>query len=257
MLNILPIAAFSDNYIWLMHHEGSRQAVVVDPGDAAPVIAALEKMGLDLVCVLITHHHFDHVGGLEALCEKYSPVVYGPKNPDIQRLNHRLEEGDTLDVLGLKFEVLEVPGHTLDHIAFFHSGDAPIVFCGDTLFAGGCGRVFEGNPEMMLASLDALAQLPQKTQVFCAHEYTLSNLEFALAAEPKNAALIERMGEAKKTRERNQPTVPSTLSLELATNPFMRCHGTQLRESLAESGKLEGTSPVDVFATVRSWKDTF
>jgi hydroxyacylglutathione hydrolase len=256
MLIIEPIPAFSDNYIWLLHNEESTEAAVVDPGDAAPVIAALKARGLTLSHILITHHHFDHVGGLEDLCNAYSPEVYGPHNPGISGITQRLSAGDCVEVLGEKFSILEVPGHTLDHIAYY-AGKDPVVFCGDTLFAGGCGRLFEGDPPMMLKSLDSLAALPAETRIYCAHEYTLSNLAFAAAAEPDNAELKQRILAAEDTRQRGEPTVPSTLALELATNPFMRSREKALISSLQALDKLSGDSPEQVFATVRGWKDNF
>jgi hydroxyacylglutathione hydrolase len=257
MLNIQPICAFNDNYIWLLVDEQSQQAFVVDPGDAEPVIKSLQALNLDLVGILVTHHHFDHVGGLQALCAQYDPVVYGPHNEAIQGITTALGAGDSIQVFGHHFNVLEVPGHTLDHIAFFHDGDTPLLFCGDTLFAGGCGRLFEGNPPMMLQSLESLASLPEATRVYCAHEYTLSNLAFAQAVEPDNSALISRISAAESTREEGQPTVPSNIALELETNPFLRCHVAELQASLRQQGKLQGDSTVDVFTTVRAWKDHF
>ncbi|MFT4519478.1 MAG: hydroxyacylglutathione hydrolase [Halioglobus sp.] len=257
MLNIQPIAAFSDNYIWLISDESSRQAFVVDPGDAAPVEAVLSKLGLDLAGILITHHHFDHVGGVADLRAAHSPIVYGPQNPAIDGIDERFSAGDTVEVLGHQFKVMEVPGHTLDHIAFFHDGETPLLFCGDTLFAGGCGRLFEGNPPMMLQSLQSLAELPAATRVYCAHEYTLANLAFAQAVEPDNSALVDRIASAEATRNAGKPTVPSNIALELATNPFLRCHAPELQDSLQSQGKLEGSSTVEVFATVRGWKDNF
>ena len=257
MLHIQPIEAFSDNYIWLLADPETDAAFVVDPGDAAPVIARLEELGLTLTGVLITHHHFDHVGGLTELRERYQPLVYGPDNPAIDGIDHILREGDTIEVFGATFSILEVPGHTLDHIAYFHGGDEPVLFCGDTLFAGGCGRVFEGNPPMMLKSLESLAVLPVATRVYCAHEYTLANLAFARAVEPDNAALTARVSAAESTRARGEPTVPSDIGLELATNPFLRCDQEALRASLDSQGRLEGTAPAEVFTTVRGWKDNF
>lgn len=257
MLDIQPIEAFSDNYIWLLTDAATQSAYVVDPGDAAPVIDRLESAGLSLAGVLITHHHFDHVGGLATLRERYQPFVFGPDNPAIEGVDRVLRQGDSIEVFGATFTVLEVPGHTLDHIAYFHDGDDPVLFCGDTLFAGGCGRVFEGNPPMMLASLQALAALPDRTRVYCAHEYTLANLAFARAVEPGNAALAERVHAAESTRARGEPTVPSDIGLELATNPFLRCAEDDLLASLAGQGRLEGTTPAEVFTTVRGWKDNF
>jgi len=256
-LDVRPIEAYSDNYIWLLFDPQTRQAFVVDPGDAQPVIATLEELELNLEGVLITHHHFDHVGGLEALKEKFSPQVYGPKNPAISGIDHTLVAGDAITVLGLEFSVLEVPGHTLDHIAYFHPAETPLLFCGDTLFAGGCGRVFEGTPAMMHESLQALAALPGATRVYCAHEYTMANLGFARAVEPDNEALRQRIAAAEATRGRNEPTVPSDLALELATNPFLRCAEPGLQDSLAAQGKLEGRESSQVFAAVRAWKDNF
>lgn len=257
MLNIQPIAAFADNYIWLLFDDTSGQAFVVDPGDAAPVLEALAQRNLELAGILITHHHFDHVGGLQDLCSKYDPVVYGPRNPAIDGISSKLAGGDHIEVLGAGFDVLEVPGHTLDHIAYFHDGDTPLLFCGDTLFAGGCGRVFEGNPPMMLESLQSLAALPSATRVYCAHEYTLANLAFAQAVEPDNTELAERIQLAEAARERGEPTVPSVIALELATNPFLRCARPELIDALSRQGKLQGESPPEVFTTVRGWKDSF
>ena len=255
MLKVDPIPAFSDNYIWLLSHENS--ACVVDPGDAQPVIDCLESRGLTLTDILITHHHFDHVGGLDALVERYAPVIYGPNNPGIEQITRRVAAGDRVSVLGSDFQVLEVPGHTLDHIAFFRDGDDPLLFCGDTLFAGGCGRVFEGTPEMMHASLQRLAVLPEATRIYCAHEYTLANLAFAAAVEPGNSALQERIRAAEALRAADTPTVPSQIGLELATNPFLRCQESALLDSLAAQGRLSGQTGPEVFATVRGWKDNF
>jgi len=257
MLTVRPIPAFTDNYIWLLTRAGSRDACVVDPGDAAPVEEALAREGLHLRAVLVTHHHLDHVGGLARLRERFSPQVYGPANPAVPGVDTRLGDGDVAEVLGTRFAVLAVPGHTLDHIAYFHAGRQPLLFCGDTLFAGGCGRLFEGTPAMMYASLQALAALPAGTLVYCAHEYTLANLRFARAVEPGNRALAERLSRAEAARERGQPTVPSRLDEELASNPFLRCGEAAVREQLRERGLLQEGSPEQVFASVRAWKDTF
>lgn len=257
MLTIDPIPAFSDNYIWLIYDDSTGEAFVVDPGDAAPVEARLKDMQLSLSGILITHHHFDHTGGLEALRSSHNPIVYGPVNPAVDGIDHRLTAGDVIQVLGESFSVIEVPGHTLDHIAYFHDGDTPLLFCGDTLFAGGCGRVFEGTPPMMHASLASLAELPGDTRIYCAHEYTLANLAFAAAVEPDNSDLRQRVVDAEATRSRNEPTVPSNISLELKTNPFLRCAEPALLDALRKQGRLEGESGPEVFATVRGWKDNF
>jgi hydroxyacylglutathione hydrolase len=257
MLTIQPIPAFDDNYIWLLYDQQSREAFVVDPGDAAPVVDILQELQLELTGILITHHHFDHVGGLKQLKDSYDPVVFGPRNPSIDGLTQTLQAGDSIEALGQSFEVLEVPGHTLDHIAYFHSGAEPLLFCGDTLFAGGCGRLFEGTPPMMHQSLLSLAALPPETRVYCAHEYTLANLAFARAVEPDNTDLAQRITEAEARRARNEPTVPSSLALELATNPFVRCAEPALLAALQAQGRLEGKTGAEVFATVRGWKDNF
>ena len=257
MTIIRPVPAFTDNYIWLLHTEQAGAAWVVDPGDAAPVIEALDSLSLSLEGILVTHHHFDHTGGVEALCKRYEPLVIGPKNPAIDHVHQRVGAGDRVSVLGEDYEVIEVPGHTLDHIAYFHAGAEPRLFCGDTLFAGGCGRVFEGTPQMMHRSLATLAALPAETRVYCAHEYTLANLAFAAAVEPDNTALQERARDAESRRARGEPTVPSRLGLEQATNPFLRCGDEALRASLARQGVSSAGSDSDVFATVRAWKDRF
>ena len=257
MLSVDPIPAFSDNYIWLIYDQESREAFVVDPGDAAPVEQRLQEMQLTLTGILITHHHFDHTGGLEQLCAAHAPIVYGPRNPQVERITHRLVAGDNIEVLGQSFTVLEVPGHTLDHIAFYHDADKPLLFCGDTLFAGGCGRVFEGNPPMMYQSLQSLAQLPAATRIYCAHEYTLANLAFAHAVEPDNNALSQRIAQAEASRSRGEPTVPSTIALELQTNPFLRCDQPALLDALRAQNRLDGDSAAEVFTTVRGWKDSF
>lgn len=255
---IEPIPAFSDNYIWLL--KDGKGAHVVDPGDATPVLGHLEKLGLSLHSVLITHHHFDHVGGLATLKEATGCTVYGPDNPAIAGVDRVLGEGDTVDIGSYRFSIMAVPGHTLDHIAYFQAarGDTPpLLFCGDTLFAGGCGRIFEGDPAMMHRSLQRLAALPDSTHVYCAHEYTLANLAFARAAEPGNAALARREEEARSRRSRGVPTVPSTLELERRTNPFLRSGETSLRIGLQAAGHHAEPVPHGVFAALRAWKDKF
>lgn len=259
--SIHPIPAFADNYIWAITEQGSNKACVVDPGDATPVIEYLHSMGLTLSDILITHHHLDHTGGIHQLCEKYSPRVFGPKSSEIGSITDFVVEGDCVELFGQSFSVLEIPGHTLDHIAFFSEDKnqpAPILFCGDTLFAAGCGRLFEGSPAMMHSSLKKLSSLDTNTRVYCTHEYTLANLQFALAAEPNNGTLLKRNQSELAKRNQGLPTIPSSIELEIATNPFIRCNQETL--VTAARNRLGGREPeneIEVFATLRAWKDTF
>ncbi|MEE4202147.1 MAG: hydroxyacylglutathione hydrolase [Halieaceae bacterium] len=253
-MQIEPIPAFNDNYIWLL--DDGVAAWVVDPGDAEPVLARLASRSLSLAGILVTHHHPDHVGGLQKLVEKTGCRVLGPKNPSIKQISETFAEGDTADLLGCRFKVLAVPGHTLDHIAWYCES-AKALFCGDTLFAGGCGRIFEGDAPMMYASLEKLAALPADTRVYCAHEYTLANLDFARTAEPHNSELLARDTHCRLQRQRGEPTVPSTVGMERATNPFLRPHSSDIVASLRASGRLQDTSEVGVFAALRAWKDNF
>jgi len=259
---IHPIPAFTDNYIWTLVDRKNRQAVVVDPGDAEPAEAYLASQGLSLSQILITHHHPDHTGGLTELTSKHKPEVIGPMNERISGITHRVREGDKVEVLGEAFSVLEVPGHTLDHIAFIAGRETgqqspPILFCGDTLFAAGCGRLFEGQPEQMYESLEKLCQLPGNTLVYCTHEYTLANLKFAQAADPDNAALLERVTAETSKREGQQPTLPSTIALELDTNPFLRCTDNAVRSQVLGQSPKSSRDPVAIFSALRKWKDNF
>ncbi len=262
---VLAVPAFSDNYLWLIH-DGAR-AAVVDPGDARAVLAALAEQGLTLSAILLTHHHADHTGGVLELLQHYAVPVYGPRKEAITGVTEALEQGDTVVVpeLDLRLTVLEVPGHTLGHIAYVRQAAGPVderhqgwLFCGDTLFAGGCGRLFEGTPAQMVDSLAKLAALPDDTLVYCAHEYTLSNLRFARAIEPDNAALLERVGDETAKRERGQATIPSTIGLEKSTNPFLRYREPAIVARLIAAGKLTAHKPpVETFAALREWKNTF
>jgi hydroxyacylglutathione hydrolase len=258
-LSVLTVPAFKDNYLWLIH-DGSN-AAVVDPGDAAPILAALDEHGLTLTAILLTHHHADHIGGVPALLERFDVPVFGPRKDGIEAVTAPLNEGDRVTVpgLGLELAVLELPGHTLGHIAYVRTTPGlHWLFCGDTLFAGGCGRLFEGSPEQMAASLEKLAALPEDTEVYCAHEYTLSNLRFALAVEPGNEALVLRMRDESAKRAADIPTVPSSIGLERRTNPFLRYREPEIAGSLVAAGKLaDGASPVQAFAALREWKNVF
>ena len=257
-MQIEAIKAFSDNYIWLLHDNG--KAWVVDPGDAQPVIAALEHKGLDLEGIIITHHHFDHTGGVEQLSRNFPAVVVtGPESAHFTDTTRAMHEGDTLEALGCTFSVIEVPGHTLDHIAYYCS-DSPVgevLLCGDTLFAGGCGRVFEGTAPMMRASLSKLAILPETTKVYCAHEYTLANLSFAAVVEPSNNALIMRIQHCRRLREENKATVPSTIGDELTTNPFMRCSHSSVISAAQVNNPSCANDEDAVFTEIREWKNNF
>ena len=249
--------AFTDNYLWLLHTQG--QAVVVDPGDAAPVVATLQALGLELSHTLLTHHHADHVGGVLALRERYpSMVVYGPAFEQIEGIDHRLEGSEAIEVLGQRFQVMALPGHTSGHIGYFcanlalESASTPLVFCGDTLFSAGCGRLFEGTPEQMHASLQSLAALPAQTLVCCTHEYTLSNLRFAAAVEPGNPAIAAHTSKVLGLRAKNAPSVPSSIALELQINPFLRTH---VPEVVASARGFSATA--STFAALRQWKNQF
>jgi hydroxyacylglutathione hydrolase len=295
-LTVTAVPAFDDNYLWLVHAPADpRQVLVVDPGDAAAVEMALRAQDLVLAGILVTHHHGDHVGGVKALvaargaearggsddtscgrelapderiASKLAPTipVFGPGNEDIDGITHPVKGGDRVELpaLGLSFAVLDVPGHTRGHIAYAGHGT---VFCGDTLFSGGCGRLFEGTPAQMHASLGALAVLPPETQVYCAHEYTASNLRFALAVEPGNAALMAYAGEVAALRAAGQRTVPTTVARELAINPFLRTAVPEVRAAAATYAGQAGLSlggssgpnagAIATLAALREWKNGF
>jgi len=256
-MQVHAVPAFQDNYLWVVA-EGAR-AAVVDPGDAAPIERFLEAHGLELTAILATHHHGDHVGGLLSLASHWRCPVFGPAHEAIEGIQTRLTEGDRITVPGLDLplSVLDVPGHTAGHIAYVRSGPDPMVFCGDTMFACGCGRLFEGTPEQMSASLAKLARLPEATRVYCAHEYTLANIRFAEAVEPGNARLAERKARDQATRARGEPTVPSTVGEERATNPFLRCDVPEVVASAERHAGRKLSGPVEVFAEIREWKNNF
>ncbi len=255
-MNLVALPAFTDNYIWMLHD--GREAVVVDPGEAAPVAQALDAGGLRLASILVTHHHGDHVGGIEALRPRLEGPVWGPAREDIPTPYLPLRDGEHCEVLGLRFEVIDVPGHTAGHIAYYlpELGGAPLLFCGDTLFSGGCGRLFEGTPAQMHASLSRLSSLPGNTRVCCAHEYTLSNLRFAQAVEPDNAALAVYQAECEALRLDGVPTLPSSIACERRINPFLRCDSPAVVRAALARGAVSD-SPTAVFAALRQWKNDF
>lgn len=253
MLTISPINAFSDNYIWLIRR--GNQGFVVDPGEPGPVQTALNADGIELAGILVTHHHFDHTGAVAALKDETGCAVWGPPDSPAGPYDHIVAEGDTVSVLGVAFSVLNVPGHTLDHIAYYSPAEQAL-FCGDTLFVGGCGRVFEGTPPQMRASLEKLSRLPADTLIFCAHEYTLANLRFARLVEPENTELANFLSACERKREQNEPTVPSRISDELSCNPFLRWQSPEILKTLEAAGRLIDDSPDGIFTAVREWKNT-
>ena len=257
-MNLLPLPAFTDNYIWLLH--SGHHTIVVDPGDAQPVLSALQQYGLQLDAILVTHHHADHVGGVDVLREATGARVWGPARERIPEPLLRLHHRDTVVELGLTFSVMDVPGHTSGHIAYFcQSMDgAPLLFCGDTLFSGGCGRLFEGTAAQMQASLDQLAALPDDTRVCCAHEYTLANLKFARAVEPGNGELLHYSAQCETLRAQGLPTLPSRMALERAINPFLRTRVPTVAAAAAGFAPSTDTrDAVAVLAALREWKNGF
>ncbi len=259
--NITAIKAFSDNYIWCVHN--TKYACVVDPGDAAPVLEFLTHNQLDLLYILITHHHWDHVGGITELKSAYpNAIIYGPMNPKIDAIEYRLVEGNEIQLkeFDLTLSILETPGHTLDHIVY---KNRELVFCGDTLFSGGCGRMFEGTPEVFYSSLQKLANLPKTTKVFCTHEYTQANLAFGLSVDPSNKKLNDYNDWVEERRKNDQITLPSNIGQEIEINPFLRCHSEAIRQTIfANSINGENDNSVSVtniatFAKLRKLKDNF
>lgn len=251
MFEILLIPAFKDNYIWLLVRDG--RAAVVDPGDPAPVIERLEALGLVLESILITHHHADHQGGIAALVERWQADVFGPEIESITGCNHPLTGGESIQVLGQEIKVLAVPGHTLGHLAYYVPG---VLFCGDTLFGAGCGRLFEGTPAQMHNSLAQIAALPDDTLIYCAHEYTEANLRFAQELEPLNQDIQDRVKRVAESRAEGKSSVPSSLREEKASNPFLRTHVAAVIEAVRENLTVNCDS-VAVFSAVRQWRNNF
>ena len=254
MLSVEPIKAFTDNYIWLVStNEGS---IVIDPGESENIQKLIDNKTIDLKGILITHHHYDHTNGLSELVKKNQLEVFGPVN-DIDGINHRLNDKDKISIIGIDFEIISIPGHTLDHIGFYSAeANNPILFCGDTLFAGGCGRIFEGTYEQMFNALKKITKLPTNTNIYCGHEYTLSNLKFALEADDTNKELIEEFKKVENKINSNIPSLPTTLDKELKVNPFLRCDNINIQNKIIEKFKVSN-SELEVFTALRKWKDNF
>ena len=254
-INVTPIKAYTDNYIWCI--QNTRLCCVVDPGDASPVLAHCQSHQLTLTHILITHHHWDHTNGIDDLLVAFPDAqVIGPHNPKITQITHRVKHDQviTIEWAQLALHVLEVPGHTLDHIAYMSSLG---VFCGDTLFSAGCGRLFEGTATQMHQSLSKLATLPPATKVYCTHEYTQSNLNFALAVDTNNQQLNEYQTRVHAKRNQGEPSLPSTIGQELAINPFLRCQQPSVIKAVTDYCNKPLTSPEQVFAELRHWKDQY
>ena len=254
MINIEPIKAFNDNYIWLLTtNEGS---IVIDPGEATKTINYLKENSLNLKGILITHHHFDHTGGIEDMLKFKNVDVYGPVN-NISSINKKLRDGDLFSLIGIDFKIIEIPGHTLDHIAFFSENNGnPVLFCGDTLFSSGCGRVFEGTFEQMHKSVLKLKSLPANTKIYAGHEYTQSNLKFAMEVEPLNQKLVSRYNDVQDLLNKGTPTLPTTLELELEVNPFLRCQTKEVQSSVVKQFNTSNHED-EIFKALRQWKDNF
>ncbi len=254
-LQIIPIPAFKDNYIWLIHN--GNQAIVVDPGDALPVLNALSQRQLTLHTILITHHHHDHIGGVNALIAQYPDVqIFAPRYEQYDFKHTQVSEPDSIGLpeFNLEIALIDLPGHTLGHVAYYVAlHNPPWLFCGDTLFGAGCGRLFEGTPAQMLSSLKKLAALPTDTQVFCTHEYTLHNIGFALTLEPNNPALRQRQHDTLLLRNSHLPSLPSTIGLELATNPFLRCGSEKIQSSI----QLKNATSLQVFSLIREMRNLY
>lgn len=258
MIKVHALSAFSDNYIWVIQHDNDNRVAVVDPGQAEPVLDYLQRNELELGAILITHHHPDHTGGVKKLLQHADVPVYGPagERQPIDSLSARLAQGDQVDLdwLGLTLDIIEVPGHTAGHIAFHGSG---MLFSGDTLFSGGCGKLFEGDAAQMRDSLEKLRALPAATLIYCGHEYTEKNLAFAQAVEPNNDALADRVAQVKTWRAEGQPSLPSMLKDEIQFNPFLRWDQATVISAASEREGHQLTDPNEVFATIRAWKDAF
>ncbi|MCP4595848.1 hydroxyacylglutathione hydrolase [Neptuniibacter sp.] len=257
MFNVTPIPAFNDNYIWAISLPEQNAVAVVDPGDAQPVLDYLKSNNLSLCAILITHHHNDHTGGVSKLTESFDVPVYGPANSPFKGITHPLSKGDKIDLLGKTLTINEIPGHTLDHISYYTGENEPQLFCGDTLFLAGCGRLFEGTAAQMLEAMDYFAEMPDNTEVYCTHEYSLANLDFAVAVEPNNNEIKATVEQCKALRADDQPTLPSTIGQEKQINPFMRTHHADVIQAANNFSGSTLENKVAIFASIREWKNQF
>ena len=257
MFEIFPIRALSDNYVWILV-EGE-QAIIVDPGEAKPVLETFNELKLDLKGIIITHHHFDHTGGIQELKDQFNCDVFGPGGGHIQGISNPLNDNEEFDLLGKKFIALATPGHTLDQLAYYseEACSEPILFCGDTLFSAGCGRIFEGTPLQMHESISRFSILPENTKVYCGHEYTQSNLAFAITVEPDNQFIKNKIKEVNNLRESDKETLPSDIGSELKINPFMRCEEKTVIDAATNYSGNQLKEPHEVLGVIRDWKDNF
>jgi hydroxyacylglutathione hydrolase len=255
-IQVQPILAFKDNYIWCLINDETNHCIIVDPGEAKPVLAFLKRSKLSLDAILITHHHWDHTNGIKGILNAQAVPVFGPAKEKIIGVSNPVEEGNTVELANwpITFKVLSIPGHTLGHIAYY--GDN-LLFCGDTLFSAGCGRLFEGTAEQMLSSLNKLLTLPDGTKVYCGHEYTLSNLHFAQTIEPTNADIKERLERVRELRQKNLPSLPAILGNERLINPFLRCENPDIASRIERHRGRKFDSPAEVFAYLRQWKNNY
>ena len=254
MLSVEPIKAYEDNYIWLVTtNEGS---IVIDPGESSKIIKLIDEKKIDLKGILVTHHHYDHTNGLKDLSDRFEIDIYGPKN-NIVEINKSVKDSDRISILGIEFEVIAVPGHTLDHIAFYSFNEnMPILFCGDTLFSAGCGRIFEGTYKQMFNSLNKLSSLPKNTKIYCGHEYTLSNLKFAIEVDSENIDLLNEFDRVNSLNTSINPSLPSTLDKELKINPFLRCDNVSIKNKINEKFNVSDND-FETFTALREWKDNY
>lgn len=257
MFDVTPIPAFNDNYIWALSVEGQNQIAVVDPGDATPVENYLHDNGLELAAILVTHHHHDHTGGIQALLSVHDVPVYGPDACQFSGITHPLADGSTISLFGHTLEIRAIPGHTLDHISYFSATDKPQIFCGDTLFLAGCGRIFEGTPTQMFDAMAYFKTLPETTEIYCTHEYSLANLKFANAVEPHNTDIDATTIACYQLREEGKPTLPTSIEQERRINPFLRTHSDEVIRSASDFSGRQLNTELEVFTAVREWKNQF